>query len=142
MLLMGIGLGLIIQTLLIAAQKAAPVEYMASATTLFMFMRVLGSSVGIAILQSVLQNTVIPKLDFLSARYPEYARVFSSSLNDQGAIYNSGLPDGIRIELIHYYVQALQRVFIGGAAFTGVGFLLVLGLGHIPFSRKVRQTTQ
>ncbi|KAJ2305799.1 hypothetical protein IWW55_001752 [Coemansia sp. RSA 2706] len=138
LLIMGFGLGLDIQILLIAVQTAAPVEDMASATTLYLFMRVLGSSIGIAILQSVLQNAVIPKLDLLSAQYPDYARVFGDSLNDQSVIYKSSLPDDVRAQLIHYYVLALQKVFIANVPFAAVAFVLVLGLKHIPIRKSIR----
>ncbi|KAJ1719728.1 hypothetical protein LPJ61_006261, partial [Coemansia biformis] len=112
LLLMGAGLGLNIQIMLVAAQTAAPPRDMAAVTTLFLFMRVLGSSIGVAVLQSVLQNAVIPKLDSLSAQYPAYAQVFQDALNDQSAIYKGGLPDDVRAQLIHDYVLALRKVFI------------------------------
>ncbi|KAJ1744667.1 hypothetical protein LPJ69_007265 [Coemansia sp. RSA 1752] len=135
---MGFGLGLDIQILLIAVQTAAPVVDMASATTLYLFMRVLGSSIGIAILQSVLQNAVIPKLDLLSIKYPEYAQTFTDSLNDQSIIYKSGLPDDVRDQLIHGYVLALQKVFLATVPFAAVAFLLVVGLKHIPIRKNIK----
>ncbi|KAJ2428430.1 hypothetical protein IW137_001094 [Coemansia sp. RSA 1287] len=136
--LMGFGLGLDIQILLIAVQTAAPVVDMASATTLYLFMRVLGSSIGIAILQSVLQNAVIPKLDLLSIKYPEYAQTFTDSLDDQSIIYKSGLPDDVRDQLIHGYVLALQKVFLATVPFAAVAFLLVIGLKHIPIRKNIK----
>ncbi|KAJ2354773.1 hypothetical protein GGF43_003072 [Coemansia sp. RSA 2618] len=135
--IMGFGIGLNIQTALIAVQTAAPVKDMASATTMYLFMRVLGSSMGIAILQSVLQNAVIPKLDLLASQYPEYAKTFTDSLNDQSLIYKSGLPDDIRDQLIHGYALALQKVFIAAVPFAAVAFLLVLGLKHVPIRKKL-----
>ncbi|KAJ2826290.1 hypothetical protein IWW50_002435 [Coemansia erecta] len=135
--IMGFGIGLNIQTALIAVQTAAPVKDMASATTMYLFMRVLGSSMGIAILQSVLQNAVIPKLDMLASQYPEYAKTFTDSLNDQSLIYKSGLPDDIRDQLIHGYALALQKVFIAAVPFAAVAFLLVLGLKHVPIRKKL-----
>ncbi|KAJ2157083.1 hypothetical protein GGF46_002125 [Coemansia sp. RSA 552] len=56
--IMGFGLGLNIQILLTLIQTAAPVEDMASATSLFLFMRAMDSSIGIAALQSVPQNAI------------------------------------------------------------------------------------
>ncbi|KAJ2795742.1 hypothetical protein H4R21_004987, partial [Coemansia helicoidea] len=68
----GFGLGFNIEILLIVVQNSAPVADMAAATTLFLFIRTLGSSIGVAVMQSVLQNAIIPKLDLLAAQYPEY----------------------------------------------------------------------
>ncbi|KAJ2079581.1 hypothetical protein H4R24_003676 [Coemansia sp. RSA 988] len=132
MLIMGFGLGFNIQNVLTVVQTASPRKYMAASTTLLMFMRVLGSSLGIAILQSILQNAIIPKLDLLSSQHPQYANVFTAALNDQSAIYKSGLPDDIRDELVHYYVLAMQKVFIATVPFAAVGFFLTLPLEHIP----------
>ncbi|KAJ2803871.1 hypothetical protein H4R20_002721 [Coemansia guatemalensis] len=132
MIIMGVGLGFNIQTLLIVVQASAPVEDMASATTLFLFTRSLGGSIGIAILQSILQNDIIPKLNYLSSEYPDYADVFSAALNDQSAIYKSDLPTDVRDQLVHDYVLALQKVFIATVPFVAMGFLLSLPLKHIP----------
>ncbi|KAJ2364450.1 hypothetical protein H4S01_003775, partial [Coemansia sp. RSA 2610] len=107
--LVGLGLGLIIQTLIIAAQAAVSVKDMAATTSLVMFMRVLGSSIGIAVFQSMLQNAVIPELTTLAGQYPAHAQVFAASLNDQSVIYSANLPDNVQSQLVHFYVVALQR---------------------------------
>ncbi|KAJ2806272.1 hypothetical protein H4R20_001751 [Coemansia guatemalensis] len=135
LIIMGIGLGLNVQILLIAVQAASPVKDMASATTLYLFVRILGMSIGVAILQSVLQNAIIPKLDLLEDQYPEYAHTILESLNDQSVIYNSGLPDDIRDQLIHYYVLALRKVFIATVPLAGLALLLVLPLKHVPLRK-------
>ncbi|KAJ2313092.1 hypothetical protein IWW54_001717 [Coemansia sp. RSA 2705] len=140
MLIMGFGLGLNIQILLIVVQTAAPIADMASATTLFLFMRILGSSIGVAILQSIFQNAVIPKLNVLSKQYPDHAQAFADSLNDQSAIYKSNLPDDVRTQLIHYYVLALQKVFIANVPFTAISFLFTLPLKHIPLRANTKPT--
>ncbi|KAJ1848033.1 hypothetical protein LPJ70_001229 [Coemansia sp. RSA 2708] len=140
MLIMGFGLGLNIQILLIVVQTAAPIADMASATTLFLFMRILGSSIGVAILQSIFQNAVIPKLNVLSEQYPDHAQAFADSLNDQSAIYKSNLPDDVRTQLIHYYVLALQKVFIANVPFTAISFLFTLPLKHIPLRANTKPT--
>ncbi|KAJ1848083.1 hypothetical protein H4S02_000332 [Coemansia sp. RSA 2611] len=140
MLIMGFGLGLNIQILLIVVQTAAPIADMASATTLFLFMRILGSSIGVAILQSIFQNAVIPKLNVLSEQYPDHAQAFADSLNDQSAIYKSNLPDDVRTQLIHYYVLALQKVFIANVPFTAISFLFTLPLQHIPLRANIKPT--
>ncbi|KAJ2607958.1 hypothetical protein H4S08_004632 [Coemansia sp. RSA 1365] len=135
LIIMGIGLGLNVQILLIAVQAASPVKDMASATTLYLFVRILGMSIGVSILQSVLQNAIIPKLDLLETQYPEYAHTFSESLDDQSVIYNSGLPDDVRDLLIHYYVLALRKVFIATVPLAGFSLLLVLPLKHVPLRK-------
>ncbi|KAJ2610341.1 hypothetical protein H4S08_003655 [Coemansia sp. RSA 1365] len=138
MIIMGVGLGLNIQILLIVVQASAPVEDMASATTLFLFTRSLGGSIGIAILQSILQNAIIPKLNNLSTKYPKYADAFAAALNDQSVIYKSDLPIDVRDQLVHDYVLALQKVFIAIVPFVAIGCLLSLPLKHIPLNTNLK----
>ncbi|KAJ1725997.1 hypothetical protein LPJ61_005494, partial [Coemansia biformis] len=132
LLITGFGLGFNIQILLIVVQTSAPLEDMASATTLFLFSRTLGSSIGVAIMQSVLQNAIIPKLDLLSTQYPDYSDVFKNSLNDQSVIYKGGLPDDVQAQLVHHYVGALQKVFIANVAFAAASLPFTLPLKHVP----------
>ncbi|KAJ2828118.1 hypothetical protein GGI24_002477 [Coemansia furcata] len=132
MVLMGFGLGLNIQILLIVVQTSAPTNDMASATTLFLFMRVLGSSIGVAAMQSIFQNSLLPKLAVLVAKYPEFTLAILGSVNDQSLIYKSGIPDDIRNQLVHAYVLALRKVFIATVPFAGVAFLFTLPLKHVP----------
>ncbi|KAJ2685204.1 hypothetical protein IWW39_004436 [Coemansia spiralis] len=132
MFLMGFGLGLNIQILLIVVQTAAPTEEMASATTLFLFMRILGSSIGVAAMQSIFQNSLLPKLTRLVAEHPEFTAAIMGSVNDQSLIYKSGIPLDTRNELVHIYVLALKKVFIATVPFAGVAFLLTLPLKHVP----------
>ncbi|KAJ2667964.1 hypothetical protein IWW42_005560, partial [Coemansia sp. RSA 1085] len=136
LLIMGVGLGLDIQVLLVAVQAAAPLEDMAAATSLYLFMRVLGSSIGVSVLQSVFQNAVIPKLDSLAELYPSYASVFSNSLDDQGLIYKADLPQQARDQLVHAFSLALQKVFIATVPFAAVFFVLLLGIKHVPIRKS------
>ncbi|KAJ2715532.1 hypothetical protein H4R19_001155 [Coemansia spiralis] len=136
LVLMGAGLGLNIQIMLVAAQTAAPPGDMAAVTTLYLFMRVLGSSIGVAVLESVLQNAVIPKLDALAAEFPTYAQVFHAALDNQSAIYTSGLPADIQARLVHDYVLALRTVFIATVPLAAAAFLLTLPLQHIPLRTR------
>lgn len=50
---MGFGTGLNIQILMIVVQTAAPAKDMAASTPLFLSMRLLGASIGIAAMQCI-----------------------------------------------------------------------------------------
>ncbi|KAJ2059029.1 hypothetical protein GGI17_004669 [Coemansia sp. S146] len=132
MIIMGFGLGLNIQILLIVVQTAAPTKDMAAATTLFLFMRILGSSIGVAAMQSIFQNSLLPKLGVLVTQYPAFTIAIMGSVNDQSLIYTSGIPDDIRNQLVHIYVLALRKVFIATVPFAGIAFLFTLPLQHVP----------
>ncbi|KAI8326300.1 MFS general substrate transporter [Martensiomyces pterosporus] len=138
MILSGFGLGLNIQILLIVVQAAADKKDMAASTTLFLFTRVLGASIGLAILQSVLQNALLPRITDLVAQYPEYTKAFFDSVNDQAAIYHSNLPDDVRVQLVHAYVLALRKVFIATVPFAAIAFLFTLPIKHIPLRADIK----
>ncbi|KAJ2910907.1 hypothetical protein GGI21_000396 [Coemansia aciculifera] len=140
MILMGFGLGLNIQILLIVVQTAAPVKDMAAATTLFLFMRILGSSIGVAVMQSIFQNTLLPKLATLVAEYPQYAPAIMGSVNNQSLIYVSGLSDVARDQLVHAYVESLRKVFIATVPFAAIAFLFTLPLKHVPLRANFKAT--
>ncbi|KAI9505383.1 major facilitator superfamily domain-containing protein [Coemansia spiralis] len=132
LIIMGFGLGLNIQILLIVVQTAAEIKDMAAATTLFLFMRVLGSSIGLAIMQSIFQNASLPKIHDLAAQYPQYGSDLIASFNNQALIYSSGFPTDVRTQLIHIYVEGLKKIFIATVPFAAVGFLFTIPLKHIP----------
>ncbi|KAJ2008170.1 hypothetical protein GGI04_001243 [Coemansia thaxteri] len=140
MVLMGFGLGLNIQILLIVVQTASPVKDMAAATTLFLFMRILGSSIGVAVMQSVFQNALLPKLDELSLQYPQYKDAFDASVNDQSIIYKQVMDTEVRALLVHIYVLALRKVFIATVPFAGIALLFTLPLKHIPLRTNFKAT--
>ncbi|KAJ2062605.1 hypothetical protein GGI17_002299 [Coemansia sp. S146] len=130
MLVMGIGIGISIQLLMIVAQKASATRDLAATTSLYIFMRVLGYSMGVAILQSVMQNSLEPRLDSLAIQFPDYARTIRDSADDQTKIYSLGLPDALRSHLVHAFSQALHKVFIATVPFAAVAFLLVLPIDY------------
>ncbi|KAJ2828383.1 hypothetical protein GGI24_002405, partial [Coemansia furcata] len=128
MLLIGIGIGISIQLLMMVAQKASSPEDLAATTSLYIFMRVLGYSMGVAILQSVMQNSLEPRLDSLAGQYPDYSKTILDSANDQTKIYSPDLPDALRELLVHAFSQSLHKAFIATIPFAAVAFLLVLPL--------------
>ncbi|KAJ2882340.1 hypothetical protein IWW38_005674, partial [Coemansia aciculifera] len=120
MMLMGIGVGISIQLLLIVAQKASDTKDMAATTSLYLFMRVLGYSLGVAILQSIMQNSLGPKLDALAALNPDYSQTILGSIDDQTKVYSPGLPDAVHLQLVYAFAQALRKVFIATVPFAAV----------------------
>ncbi|KAJ2908187.1 hypothetical protein GGI21_003138 [Coemansia aciculifera] len=130
MMLMGIGVGISIQLLLIVAQKASDTKDMAATTSLYLFMRVLGYSLGVAILQSIMQNSLGPKLDALAALNPDYSQTILGSIDDQTKVYSPGLPDAVHLQLVYAFAQALRKVFIATVPFAAVAFVFVLPIDY------------
>ncbi|KAJ2453702.1 hypothetical protein GGF42_003762, partial [Coemansia sp. RSA 2424] len=130
MLLLGIGIGISIQLLMIVAQKASSTKDMAATTSFYLFMRVLGYSAGVAILQSVMQNSLGPRLDTLASQNPDFSGTILGSIDDQTKIYSTGLPAALSLQLVHAFAQALHKVFIATVPFAAVAFILVLPIDY------------
>ncbi|KAJ2582428.1 hypothetical protein GGH95_001537 [Coemansia sp. RSA 1836] len=130
MLLLGIGIGISIQLLMIVAQKASSTKDMAATTSLYLFMRVLGYSAGVAILQSVMQNSLGPRLDTLASQNPDFSGTILGTIDDQTKIYSTGLPAALSLQLVHAFAQALHKVFIATVPFAAVAFILVLPIDY------------
>ncbi|KAJ2733692.1 hypothetical protein IW152_002875 [Coemansia sp. BCRC 34962] len=130
LLLMGVGIGLSIQLPLMIAQKSSPEKDLAATTSLYTFMRIFGYSVGVAILQSIMQNSLEPRLNSLAQQTPDYLRAILDTANDQTKIYSSDLPDALRVLLVHAFSRALHRVFIATVPFAAISFILALPIDY------------
>jgi hypothetical protein len=98
-LLLGIGLGLVMQVYTLAVQHATPPRDLGAATSTVTFARQVGGSVGVSILGAI----------------------FNSRLGHELA---ASLPEGVT----DAYAQALTPVFLYAALVLAVGFVVALGL--------------
>ncbi|KAJ2620395.1 hypothetical protein GGI26_005037 [Coemansia sp. RSA 1358] len=119
MIILGIGLALNVQILLLVVQKAALDKDMATATTLFLFMRILGPSISIAVMQSIFQNATLPKLNDLGLQLLNCAwpgsNIFSSARRVKIEYYDDECEydDSNSVEADHGTVFAiLKQTFI------------------------------
>ncbi|KAJ2696370.1 hypothetical protein H4218_004641 [Coemansia sp. IMI 209128] len=113
LLLMGIGIGLSIQLPLMVAQKSSSAKDLAATTSLYTFMRILGYSMGVAILQST-----------------QTSKTILDTANDQTKIYSPDLPDALRVLLVHDFSRALHKVFIATVPFAAIAFILALPIDY------------
>ncbi|KAJ1646876.1 hypothetical protein LPJ64_001697 [Coemansia asiatica] len=141
LVLTGLGLGFGVQTMLIAAQCAVKGLDMAATTTLMLFMRTLGGIFGLSILSSVLNTNLRSGAESLSRVYPEFASVIADSLNDQSVISsNAGIPLEVRAGLRSMFQDALHKVFIGLAPFSGLLVLSTLLFAHVELGDRRKRT--
>ena len=136
MLIMGCGLGLTMQTLIVAVQNAMPPKDMGVVTGANTFFRSMGGTFGTAIFLSILFNSIGGKIQnrfasltktdpqglaaarqSLTAAQQQKLQASgggnSSALNDSGFI--SGLPHVIRNVFLHGFADSMHTVFIVAA---------------------------
>ncbi|WP_228645376.1 MDR family MFS transporter [Microtetraspora sp. AC03309] len=128
----GVGLGLTMQMLILAAQNAAEPRDMASTTSGVSFFRSLGGAVGVAAYGAILTNKV--KSEMTSLMTAAHIRPSGSgatlSLGTPEAI--GKLPDPIRVIVLEAFARGMQMVFLVGVPAALLGVVAVLFLREVP----------
>ncbi|KAJ2802401.1 hypothetical protein H4R20_003293 [Coemansia guatemalensis] len=136
----GIGMGILMQPVLLCLQTAILTRDIATGTTLFVAMRSLGGSVGLAVFQTVQQNRLNALLAPLYKKYAEHKSIIDATVQNQAAIYYDNVPSDLREELVQVFVKALRSVFYSMIPFGALVFILSLFLKHIPLRTKMAKT--
>jgi MFS family permease len=138
-IMVGAGLGLSMQTIVIALQNAVEFKDMGIATSSNTFFRSLGSVFGTAIFGSILTNRVghylTTNFEDLAKSDPTAVAGFNVSqlegVSENTAILET-LPPIIQNTALEAFVSSFHIVFYAAAPITALGFLLALMLREMP----------
>ncbi|MEU4801124.1 MDR family MFS transporter [Actinosynnema sp. NPDC023587] len=154
MFFMGAGLGLCMQTLLVAIQNDAEPRDMGVATASATFFRQIGGTVGTAVFLSILFSTVGDKIGnavnasmgdpaFLAALARPENQQFAASLKEGGAglsldntEFLQTLDPVLARPFLDGFSGSIDLVFLVGALVTVVGFAFVWFLREVPLSNR------
>lgn len=138
-ILVGAGLGLSMQTIVIALQNSVDFKDMGVATSSNTFFRSLGSVFGTALFGAILTNRLghylIVGRDELAVSNPTAAQSFSESDIEkikQNTSAIAQLPPEAQTTALDAFVNSFQVVFLMAAPITALGFLLALFLRETP----------
>ncbi len=124
--ILGTGIGLCMQVLILTVQNTVDYEDLGVATSGVTFFRTIGSSFGAAIFGSLFAN-------FLADRVgPALAASGAPPAAAQSPQVLHRLPPEVAAPVIDAYADALGRVFLFAAPVAVVGFVLALTLKEIP----------
>jgi EmrB/QacA subfamily drug resistance transporter len=123
MLCLGLGLGMVMQILVMSVQNAVAYEQLGVATSGTTLFRSIGGSVGAALFGGIFSYTLQHKLN---AAAPELAEI----TNDPGVI--AGLTEPLRSTYHALFVESLRPVFMTASALAFLSFLLTLGIKEVP----------
>jgi EmrB/QacA subfamily drug resistance transporter len=130
MLVVGLGLGCVMQVLVVAVQNAVDHRDMGVATSASTFFRSIGGTIGTAVFGSVLANR-------LSAELAD--RVSAESLGgvDAGSLTGSpdvirALPPEVRANVVEAFVRALEVVYLTAIPITVAAFVLTWFVKELP----------
>jgi EmrB/QacA subfamily drug resistance transporter len=134
MLVMGIGLGLTMQMLVIAAQNALPAKDMGLSTSSVTFFRSMGGTLGAAVSLGVLFSTVRGNIAdrAASAHLPStvISGIKSVSLDNTSTF--SSLPAGIKHLVLSGFADSMDTVFLVVAAVCIPAFIGTFFINEVP----------
>jgi DNA-binding MarR family transcriptional regulator len=134
MLVLGMGIGLVMQVLVIAVQNAVDYRNLGAATSGVTFFRSMGGSFGTAVFGAIFSNLLVLHLSSLASSMPRGFKI--SNAENAAAIQH--LPAAVRAEFVHAYAQSLSTLFLVAAPITAVAFILTWLLPEV----QLRTTTQ
>ncbi|KAF9924281.1 hypothetical protein FBU30_005699 [Linnemannia zychae] len=134
LLIIGLGLGLCMQTLILAIQSAVATKDIAVATANTTFFRTVGSVMGVAIAGTVFNNGVKNNLAPIIALHPDVVNVIANSY-----LAPKFGPELERL-ILESYMQAIRSAFIVCIPFMGLGFLCSLFIQHNKLRRNMGPT--
>jgi EmrB/QacA subfamily drug resistance transporter len=141
MAVLGTGLGLTMQILMLAAQNSVAYSELGVATSLATFSRSIGGSIGVAVFGTIFNTRLKTDLPSQIHKIPAHALtpgVVSSLSKLHGASVTANptalkhLPPVVRTAVRFAFSDSLHVVFLVGAPFAFLAFLLALMLREVP----------
>ena len=139
MFVIGLGLGLVMQVLVVAVQNTVPHGLLGTATSTATFFRTIGGAFGVAALGAVFNNRLLAQLR-ATATPAELKLLQGGSFAANPAQIHS-LPPEARDRIIDAFSHALQTVFIVAVPFALVAFFLCWFLKEIPLRKTAYVST-
>jgi len=132
MLVLGLGLGAVMQVLVLIVQNAVPYSELGVATSGATFFRSIGGSFGAAIFGAIFSNVLVGNL----ARHLHGAKLPSglSSASVTPAILDK-LPAAVHHGFVGAYAQSIQTVFIIAAPIGLIAFAAAWLIPHVELRR-------
>jgi len=131
MVVLGLGLGMVMQVLVLAVQNAVERRGLGTATGAATFLRSMGGSFGVALFGAVLSNRLATNLANMLPGGHLPAGVSESTLRGSPKVILS-LPPGVRGIVIDAFARSIDTVFLAAVPIALAGFALTLLLRELP----------
>lgn len=128
MLTLGVGMGLVMQVLVIAVQNSVPMEDLGVATSLQAFFRSLGGSFGTALFGAVLGSRLAVEI---AKRIPDTGGLSIGELTGSPEAIHA-LPEAIRVPLIEALSNSITASFKVAIPFGIVALALAIFMPELP----------
>jgi len=142
MALLGLGMGAMMQNLVLAVQNSVDVRDIGAASASIAFFRTLGGAMGVSILGAILANGVRDNIvEGLRALGPKAAAAAQAG-GGTGTLDIKAMPEPIATIVRAAYGDATGHIFMVGAGFALVALLAVLFVKEVPLRTTVSMTEE
>ncbi|MFV0284770.1 MAG: MDR family MFS transporter [Demequina sp.] len=132
--LMGIGLGLTMQILVLVVQNTFPIRMVGTATASNNYFRQIGASLGAAVVGSVFTNRLI---DLLGERLPAGAAGATGDMNSLTPEAVSQLPQQIHDVIVSSYNDALTPIYLWMVPLAIGSLILLTFVKEAPLATRI-----
>ncbi|GGP54348.1 MDR family MFS transporter [Saccharothrix coeruleofusca] len=127
MAVLGVGVGMLMQNLVLAAQNDVPARDLGTTTSTLTFFRSLGGAIGVSVLGAVLANRVTSLM----------AEKFGPVAAGGGEVPDlAALPEPVRAVVQDIYATATAELFLIGAPIAAVALIAVLFIKEKPLKTQ------
>ncbi|WP_326722050.1 MFS transporter [Streptomyces sp. NBC_00243] len=133
MALLGLGVGMTMQNLVLSTQNQVAPADLGSASSTVTFFRSLGGAIGVSALGAVMANRISHyATDGLAGLDPKYAAAAASSGSDSSIPDMDTLPGPLRTVMESAYGHGIADVFLIAACTALLAFLVMLFIKEVP----------
>ncbi|MFF4270665.1 MFS transporter [Streptomyces sp. NPDC001536] len=137
MALLGLGIGMMMQNLVLCTQNQVEPSDLGSASSTVTFFRSLGGAMGVSVLGAVMANKITDyATDGIAALGPKYASLAGGSSSSSEIPDMDKLPAPLRTVMESAYGHGIADVFLIAAALAAVAFLITLFIKEVPLRTK------
>lgn len=138
MALLGLGIGMMMQNLVLCTQNQVEPSDLGSASSTVTFFRSLGGAVGVSALGAVMSHRITHYVsDGVAALDPKYQAALAGSSSSTDSIPDlAKLPAPLRTLMESSYGHGIADVFLIAGALAAVAFLITLFIKEVPLRTK------
>ncbi|MGW2565449.1 MFS transporter [Streptomyces sp. NPDC001537] len=138
MALLGLGIGMMMQNLVLCTQNQVDPRDLGSASSTVTFFRSLGGAVGVSALGAVMAHRITHYVkDGIAALDPQYRAALAGAGSSTDSIPDLGkLPAPVRTLMESSYGHGIADVFLIAGGLAAVAFLITLFIKEVPLKTK------
>lgn len=131
---LGLGLGLVMQTIVLAVQNSVDPHEIGTATSANNFFREIGAAVGVALFSTIFTSRLTERLDVVFAGVPAGAGGTGSAGSSLTPAIVKALPEPLHTGIIDAYAGALAPAFWYLVPLVALAFVLTLFMREVALS--------